>query len=82
MQTEVPFSRKDSARDWAVLRGELALYLLAAVFTGWSLIAIELVSSNRELTAETQRLNQRMNADARLIQLAIETADPDRQPQK
>ena len=69
-------------RDWAAIRGEISIYLLVACVIALALIGADLTSAIREDIAEKRRLNQRLNADARLIQLAIETADPDRQPWK
>ena len=81
-KTTTVASEQVQSRDWSALRGELAVYLLSAVFIGLCFIGHDTIESIRELTAESKRLNQRLNADARLIQLAVETADPERQPER
>ena len=73
---------KLGSTDWAAIRGELSVYILAVVLAVFAIVAYDLTQAIREDIAEKQRLNQRLNADARLIQLAIETADPERQPSK
>lgn len=77
-KTTTVTSEHVQSRDWSALRGELAIYLLFTVFIGLFFIGHDIIESIRELTAESKRLNQRLNADARLIQLAVETADPER----
>jgi hypothetical protein len=80
MSHDVPFSRKESARDWAAIRGEVSIYVLAAVVGVFALFAYDLTQAVREDIAEKKRLNDRLNADTRFIQMVLKQVDPERQP--
>lgn len=75
-------SNSPASRDWADLRGEIAVYAMVVAVAVLAVLAHDLTQAIREDIAEKKRLNQRLNADARLIQLAIETADPERRTER
>jgi len=80
MSTDVPFVRNETKTDWAAIRGEASIYVLAAVVGVFALFAYDLTQAVREDIAEKKRLNDRLNADTRFIQLALKQVDPERQP--
>lgn len=78
MTTHLIPATETKRTDWATVCGHAAVYILGAVFVGLIVVACEVVRLQRESINAMDRLNQRMNADSRLIQIAILTVDPER----
>ena len=78
MQTEFPVTPTKDKRDWSAIRGEASVYVLALVVMGLIPIGVEVIDLLHKSIATMARVEQRMNADSRIIQIAIQQVDPER----
>ena len=82
MQTEYQINATPATKtDWPAVRGEIGIYILAAVFTGLIVVGLQIVNLLQDSISAMGRVEQRMNADSRIIQIAIEQVDPERKPE-